>query len=153
AFSTGTTILNDHVMEHFAVADRPANQARLAALVAKNLETFTLDLCGVSDSCGHAWAYPPPVESFLSIPGPHWPRLSGYVALGGPNNAEAHQPRRTSTTAAGVGAGECRQSGNTGRCRFGRVLRYWTLSWACRGNAMVPPMAYHGITTASHGVA
>ncbi|MEP4523786.1 MAG: hypothetical protein ABJ005_07240, partial [Alloalcanivorax venustensis] len=95
AFSTGTTILNDHVMEHFAVADRPANRARLAALVTKDLETFALDLRCVSDSCGHAWAYPPPVESFLSIPGPHWPRLSGYVALGGPNNAEAHQPRPT----------------------------------------------------------
>ena len=34
-----------------------------------------------------------------------------------------------------------------------RVLHYFTLSWACRGIAMVPPMAYHGIPTAYHGVA
>ena len=52
AFSVGATILNDHVMEHFMVADRPVNRARLAALVTKDLETFTLDLRGVSDSCG-----------------------------------------------------------------------------------------------------
>ena len=95
------------------------SRARLAALVTKDLETFTLDLRGVSDSCGHAWAYPPPVESFPAIPGPHWPRLTGYVALGGRIHAEDQQPRRTSTMAVGAMGGECRQWAKTGRYRFG----------------------------------
>ncbi|MEP5651119.1 MAG: hypothetical protein ABJL58_01875, partial [Nitratireductor sp.] len=119
AFSAGATILNDHVMEHFAVADRPANLARLAALVTNDLETFALDLRCVSDSCGHHWAYPPPVESFPTIPAPHRPRRSGHVALGGLINAEAQQTHRTSTTAAGVRAGECRQWQKADKCRFG----------------------------------
>ncbi|MEP5245661.1 MAG: hypothetical protein ABJ111_01230 [Alphaproteobacteria bacterium] len=56
AVMTGATILKDHVTEHLAVADRPANRARLAALVTKGLETFVLDLRCVCDSCGQAWA-------------------------------------------------------------------------------------------------
>ncbi|MEP5247766.1 MAG: hypothetical protein ABJ111_11940 [Alphaproteobacteria bacterium] len=54
ALSAGATILNDHVMEHFAVADRPANRVRLEALVTKDLATFALDLHCVSDSGSHA---------------------------------------------------------------------------------------------------
>ena len=118
AFSAGATTANDHVVEYFAVVDRPANRARLATLVTKDLETFTLDLRGVSDSCGHAWPYPPQVESVPAIPGPCWPRLPGYVTLGGLINAEVQQLRRTSTMAVGAGTGECRQWGKTGRCRF-----------------------------------
>ncbi|MEP4522414.1 MAG: hypothetical protein ABJ005_00300, partial [Alloalcanivorax venustensis] len=76
AVSAGATILNGHVMEHFAVADRPTNRARLAAVVTKDLETFTLDLRCVSDSYSHAWAHPLPVESFPAIPGPQWPPCS-----------------------------------------------------------------------------
>ena len=42
AYNAGGMILHDHVVEHFAV-DRPAHRARLAILVIKDLERFTMD--------------------------------------------------------------------------------------------------------------
>ena len=53
AFNAGATIKNDHVMEDFAVADRPVHCARLASLVTRGLERLTMDLRTVSDFCGH----------------------------------------------------------------------------------------------------
>ena len=82
AFSAEATTLNDHVMEHFRRRS-PGERAKLAALATKDLETFTLDMRGVSDSSGHARAYPPPVESFPAIPGSHTWRPGPGVANAG----------------------------------------------------------------------
>ena len=47
-------MLHDHVLEHFVIANLYGNPARLADLVKKDLEKFTLDLRTVSDLCGHS---------------------------------------------------------------------------------------------------
>ena len=94
AFDDGARMLHDHVMEHFSIANLRANRARLADLVKKDIEKFTLDLRRVSDVCGHAWAYPPAVGAFPAIPGPSWPRLRAYISSGGLINADVHQPPR-----------------------------------------------------------
>ena len=83
AFYEGATLLNQHATEHYAIADRPANPTRLAALATKDLRQFTQDLRAVSDICGHSWAYPPPVGAFSPIKGPCWPHLSAYISTGG----------------------------------------------------------------------
>ena len=70
AFDDGARMLHDHVMEHFSIANLRTNRARLADLVKKDIEKFTLDLRRVSDVCGHGWAYPPAVGAFPAIPGP-----------------------------------------------------------------------------------
>ena len=57
-------MLHDHVMEHFSIANLRTNLARLADLVKKDIEKFTLDLRRVSDVCGHGWAYPLAVGAF-----------------------------------------------------------------------------------------
>ena len=69
AFDDGARMLHDHVMEHFSIAKLRGNRARLADLVKKNIERFTLDLRKVSDVCGYGWAYPPAVGAFPAIPG------------------------------------------------------------------------------------
>ena len=79
AFDDGARMLHDHVMEHFSIANLRTNRARLADLVRKDIEKFTLDLRRVPDVCGHAWAYPPAVRALPAIPGPSWPRLCGYI--------------------------------------------------------------------------
>ena len=56
AFDDGARIPRDHVMEHFCIANLRTNRARLADLVKKDIERFTLDLRRVSDVCGHGWA-------------------------------------------------------------------------------------------------
>ena len=53
AFDDGARMLHDHVMKHFSIANHPADGARLAGLVKKDNEKFTLDLRRVSDVCGH----------------------------------------------------------------------------------------------------
>ena len=60
----------------------------------------------------------------------HWPRISGYVACGGLTNAEVQQPHLTSLQAAGAGGGECRQWGETGRCRTGDTYVFTHVSLA-----------------------
>ena len=92
AFDDGARMLHDHVMEHFSIANLRGNRARLADLVKKDIERFTLDLRKVSDVCGHGWAYPPTVGAFPAIPGPFWPRLRAYTSNGGLINADVHQP-------------------------------------------------------------
>ena len=94
AFDDGARMLHDHVMEHFFIANLRANRARLADLVKKDIEKFTLDLHRVSDVCGHTWAYPPAVGAFPAIPGPSWPRLRAYISSGGLINADVHHPPR-----------------------------------------------------------
>ena len=42
AFDDGARMLHDHVMEHFAIVNLRGNRARLADLVKKDLEKFTL---------------------------------------------------------------------------------------------------------------
>ena len=37
AFCEGTTLYNQHVIEHYAIADRSASRARLATLVTKDV--------------------------------------------------------------------------------------------------------------------
>ena len=56
AFCEGTTLYTQHVIEHYAIADRPVNRARLTTLVTKDVRTFTQDLLPVSDVCGNSWA-------------------------------------------------------------------------------------------------
>ena len=77
----------------------------------------------MSDICGHNWAYPPAVDSFPAIPGPHWPRLDAYKKSGGLINADILQPAAAialgPAIAAGVADGECRPWSRNGRCRFG----------------------------------
>ena len=70
AFDDGARMLHEHVMEHFAIANLRRNRARLANLVNKDIERFTLDLRKVSDVCGYGWAYPPAVGAFPAIPRP-----------------------------------------------------------------------------------
>ena len=82
AFDYGAMMLNDHVMERFAIADSCGNRARLADLIKKDLDKITLDLRTGSDSCGQSWAYPPAVGAFPAIPGPHWLRLHAYISSG-----------------------------------------------------------------------
>ena len=53
AFDNGARMLHDHAMEHFSVENLRTNRARLADLVKKDIEKFTLDLRRVSDVCGH----------------------------------------------------------------------------------------------------
>ena len=53
AVDDGTHILHDSVIERFFIANLRANRARLADLVKKDIEKFTLDLHRVSDVCGH----------------------------------------------------------------------------------------------------
>ena len=79
AFDDGARMLHDHMMEHFSIANLRTNRARLADLVKKDIERFTLDMRRVSDVCGHGWAYPPAVGAFPAIPGPFWPRLRAYI--------------------------------------------------------------------------
>ena len=119
AFDDGANMLHDHVMEHFSTANLRANRARLADLVKRDIEKFTLDLRRVSDVCGHTWAYPPAVGAFPAIPGPSWPRLRAYISSGGLINADVHQPTVAPTAATGDREGECRHWAKNGRCRFG----------------------------------
>ena len=109
AFDDGANMLHDHVMEHFSTANLRANRARLADLVKRDIEKFTLDLRRVSDVCGHTWAYPPAVGAFPAIPGPSWPRLRAYISSGGLINADVHQPTVAPTAATGDREGECWQ--------------------------------------------
>ena len=44
AFDDGARMLHDHVKEHFSIAILRTNRARLADLVKKDIEKFTLDL-------------------------------------------------------------------------------------------------------------
>ena len=44
AFDDGANTLHDHVMENFSTANLRANRARLADLVKRDIEKFTLDL-------------------------------------------------------------------------------------------------------------
>ena len=53
AFDDGASMLHDHVMEHFSIANLRGNRTRLADLVRKDIERFTLDLRKISDVCGH----------------------------------------------------------------------------------------------------
>ena len=53
AFDDGARMLHDHVMEHFSNVNLRGNRARLADLVKKEIERFTLDLRKISDVCGH----------------------------------------------------------------------------------------------------
>ena len=120
AFCEGTTLLNQHVIEHYAIADRPANRTRLAALATKDLRTFAQDLRTVSDICGHSWASPPPVGASPSIKGPCSPHLSAYTSSGGLINTDVQQPSTALANAARVaaGKGDCRQWSRNGKCRF-----------------------------------
>ena len=52
ALDDGARMLHDHVMEHFSIANLRTNRARLADLVRKDIEKFTLDLRRVPDVCG-----------------------------------------------------------------------------------------------------
>ena len=56
AFCEGTTLFNQHVIEHYRIADRPVNRDRLTTLVTKDVRTFMQDLRPVSDVCGNSWA-------------------------------------------------------------------------------------------------
>ena len=83
-------MLHEHVTEHFAIANLRGKRTRLADLVKKDLEKFTLHLRTVSDLCGHSWAYPPAVGAFPAIPRSFWPRLRAYMSSGGLINADVH---------------------------------------------------------------
>ena len=115
----GARMLHDHVMEHFSITDLRPNRGRLADLVTKDIEKFTLGLRRVSDVCGHGWAYPPAVGAFPAIPGPFWPRLRAYISSGGLINADVHQPTVAPTVSAGAREGEYRRWAKNGTCRFG----------------------------------
>ena len=119
AFDNGARMLHDRVIEHFVVADLRGNRARLADLIQKDLETFTLDLRTASDFCGYRLAYPPAVGAFPDIPGPHGPRLRAYISSGGLINADVHHSTVAPTVAAGDREGECQQWAKNGKCRFG----------------------------------
>ena len=119
AFDDGARILDKHVIEHFAIGNLRGNRARLAALIKKDTERFTLDLRKVSDLCGNTWAYPPAEGAFPAIPGPFWPRLRAYIASGGLINADVHHTTVAPTIAAGAWEGECRQWVKNGKRRFG----------------------------------
>ena len=56
AFDDEARMLRDHVMGAFLHRYLRGNLARLADLVMKDTERFTLDLREVSDVCGHGWA-------------------------------------------------------------------------------------------------
>ena len=64
AFKFGAKMFNNHVMEHYAIANTRWNRTSLAELVRKDLVKFALDLHAVSDICGHSWAYLPAVCIF-----------------------------------------------------------------------------------------
>ena len=61
AFDDGARMLHDHVMEHFAIAHLRGNRARLAE---GHREVYPGLAQGISDLCGHSWAYPPAVGAF-----------------------------------------------------------------------------------------
>ena len=105
SFDDGARMLHDLVIEHFSIENLHTNRARLADLVKKDIEKFTLDLRRVSDVCGHGWAYPPAVGAFPAITGPFWPRLRAYISSGGLINAHVHQPTVAPTVAAGAREG------------------------------------------------
>ena len=68
AFDDGARMLHDNVMEHFFIANLRANRARLADIVQKDIERFTLDLRRVSD----VWTclgVPPASRRFPGHPG------------------------------------------------------------------------------------
>ena len=49
-FSEGATLVNQHIIEHYAIADGPTNQTRLAT----RLPSRTQDHRAVSDGCVHS---------------------------------------------------------------------------------------------------
>lgn len=102
AFSEGAA-LNQHVVEHYEIADRPANRARLATVTTKDIRRFSQDLRAACDVCGQSWVYPPPVGVFLPIQRPRWPHLSAYISTGGLINADVQQPPPALANAASVG--------------------------------------------------
>ena len=74
-FSEVATLLNRHVVEHYAIVDRPANRAKLASSATKDIRKFTQDLGAVSDASGDSWAYPLRVGALPAIPGPRFPHF------------------------------------------------------------------------------
>ena len=66
----GAKMFINSMMEQYAITNSGGNRVKPAKLVKTDLVKVTLDLCSVSDICGHSLSYPKAVSAFPGIPGP-----------------------------------------------------------------------------------